>query len=798
MKLRSARTGVVGALAVAAVVTVSSFGAPGDARADATQSIANPGTDSAPAVSHDGRKIVFVTQPAMPESVSGLVLHDRGLPGADQAAVPSTEPISGSDGAARPGISGDGCIVVWSVPAVNASVEPTAEAGGAGDPGVGAADDPVDSGDGVAAAGELLQSVPARLVAVSRCGAPAVPPTDLLQLADVAGSFGTPAVSVDGAVVVVSTGTDIVRFERTAAGNYVETSRFDGPAIDLIDRVTEAQVGLSDDGSVTVFAAGVAGEPTDVFVDVVTTGVGTVTKLAGGAHPSVSGDGGIVAFLSGTTVNVIDRTATPLVPVSLGPGRRPVISADGNHVVIEGSGLLSVVSRTGQGTKAFDTRMVSQLATAIAPTSTGPVIDRLGTTVVSDLVPGPNAATDIAVTSLVADAGFDSDIFDLGEGLPGVTLTTTVSFSNGGPASVGVADLGVDGSFVIADDRCGAVIRPGTTCEVDVSFVTEAGFFDAFGVVTLTPTNVGIGPFTTDVSAFEKIPVVEIPTTTTPNSTGGSTTGSTSSSSSGGSSTGGTTRGGTTRGGTSTGGTTRGSTTRGSTTGGSTTGSTPATSTTTTVAPGAGVSASPATFDFAPTIIDAGRRTGLVEIVNNGSTPIGVVGVRLEPADSGTFEIVETACVGEPVAVAARCGVTLEFSPTEVGAQNVALIATLDGGVDITVPVTGTGAPAPVIAVVPGVATVGQVVTLSGSGFPTGITVEVTWRSSVLSVAIGDAGTFDLPVVVLPNTPKGPVSVSVEGQVDLFGTVTATMLVTATSNRSGPSVIDGIGVNVGR
>ncbi len=72
---------------------------------------------------------------------------------------------------------------------------------------------------------------------------------------------------------------------------------------------------------------------------------------------------------------------------------------------------------------------------------------------------------------------------------------------------------------------------------------------------------------------------------------------------------------------------------------------------------------SPTSFEFAPTIVDAGRRTGLVEIVNTTPTAVTVVGVRLDPADATGFEIVETDCAGEAVPANGRCSVTIAFAP---------------------------------------------------------------------------------------------------------------------------------------
>jgi hypothetical protein len=794
MKTRLARAGVVGAMAVGAVVAVTSFGVPGGAQTDATTTITNPGFDETPDVSHDGSKIVFVSSLNVDGSESSLSLHDRGTLTADGTVLPATTtPIVDSLGAMNPAISGNGCIVTWSVPAVGIVVEPSTdpEAAPGDETSVDPADEPTDGGtvsvpepvvDTIVAEVAGLQSAPPRMVVLDRCADPALNPEGLrvdLPLEEGDELFGRAATSVDGSVIAVSNGTDVVRFELATGGGYLETSRFDGSDADGTDHLVDDRVDVSDDGSVIVFSGGLDLADISlmtVFAHVVAAEAATTTTpvLTSATAPSVSGDGTLIVGSTGadaSSVSLVERTAAPLVPIDLGPGRRPAISADGNHVVFEEGANLAIVSRTGQGEAPFDATQRTLLSTTITPTRSGPVIDRLGTTVISDRGFDPQAPpddTDISVTVVDADASFDAAMFDLGTGDVGAVLTSTVTFSNRGPASVGVASITVDGTFAISADRCGSVVRPGTTCAVDVSFVVER-LQDAFGVVTLTPTSFGVTAFTTEVTALgEAAPVsTTSTTTTTPGSTtGGATTGSTS----------------------STGGTT-------SSTGGS---SATSTTTTTTVVPGAGVSASPSSFDFVPTIIDAGRRTGLVEIVNNGSGAATIVGVRLDPAEAGPFQVVETTCAGESVAAGERCRVTLSFAPTATGDQGVSLIASIEGGTDITVAVTGTGAPAPVVAVVPGVATVGQVVTLSGAGFPTGITVDVTWASTVTQIVVDEAGTFNLPVVVMSHTRSGPAVASVAGQTDLFGTATGTMLVTATSDRSSPAVLDGVGINVGR
>ncbi len=66
--------------------------------------------------------------------------------------------------------------------------------------------------------------------------------------------FGPPAISVDGAVVVVSVGTEVLRFDRTATG-YAQTASFAPPSQNPPLKIVPA-VDVSDDGSTVVFAAG--------------------------------------------------------------------------------------------------------------------------------------------------------------------------------------------------------------------------------------------------------------------------------------------------------------------------------------------------------------------------------------------------------------------------------------------------------------------------------------------------------------------------------------------------------------
>ncbi len=229
MNSRLTRAGVVSAMAVSAVVAVTSFGAPGGAQADATTSIANRGFDEAPAVSHDGRMIVFASSPNADGTDASLFLRDRGALEPDGAVSPATTTaISDSLGAVNPAISGNGCIITWSISAVDDDPEPEPQPASADEtanevsndeaaPTTETPSDVVEPAEANTAADaepepavnttgaevSSLQLAPARIVVLDRCGTPAGRRVDLLLNEDDR-SFGPAATSVDGSVLAVT------------------------------------------------------------------------------------------------------------------------------------------------------------------------------------------------------------------------------------------------------------------------------------------------------------------------------------------------------------------------------------------------------------------------------------------------------------------------------------------------------------------------------------------------------------------------------------------------------------------
>ena len=199
----------------------------------------------------------------------------------------------------------------------------------------------------------------------------------------------------------------------------------------------------------------------------------------------------------------------------------------------------------------------------------------------------------------------------------------------------------------------------------------------------------------------------------------------------------------------------------------------------------------PAAFEFAPTIVDAGRRNAEVALVISGSEPIIVSSLEVQPAESG-FAVDATTCEGE-IAGGQQCTVTVSFAPTVAGEGTANLVATLADGTVVTSALRGIGVPSPVLSVLPGVATNGQVVTVFGGGFPAGAIVEFSWNGGQVksNITIDEVGTFAETLVVLPNTATGPVEVLVAGQTGLFSDVTVSVLVADHGGRSPTAIFVG-------
>ena len=213
-----------------------------------------------------------------------------------------------------------------------------------------------------------------------------------------------------------------------------------------------------------------------------------------------------------------------------------------------------------------------------------------------------------------------------------------------------------------------------------------------------------------------------------------------------------------------------------------------------TIAPTLSATATPATFE--PTIVNAGRRTQPVTLFNATPSSIAVGAVSVDPA--GPFSIVSDGCVGPSLAPAGSCAVEVQFAPIDLGAASAVVTFRLGDGSAVTATLVGDGVPEPTLDLLPAVAGAGQTVTVFGAGFPPASTVELTQPGVAISqsVVVDPDGTFAHVVVVLPNTPTGPVLLAVAGQVDRFDDVDAELLVSSRGATSdGAALRSGVGTS---
>jgi hypothetical protein len=174
-----------------------------------------------------------------------------------------------------------------------------------------------------------------------------------------------------------------------------------------------------------------------------------------------------------------------------------------------------------------------------------------------------------------------------------------------------------------------------------------------------------------------------------------------------------------------------------------------------------------------------------VLLANTSATTVGIESTSIAPI--GAFSIVSDGCSGLRLAPSASCTIEVQFAPLDIGVVSALVTFQLSDGSVVTAFVDGEGVPNPTLDVVPAVAGAGQTVTLFGVGFPAGSTVELNQPGAAAPqpIVVDAAGTFAHVVVVLPNTPTGPVELIVAGQPDAFGDVIAELLISSRGHTSG-------------
>ncbi len=306
--------------------------------------------DVVPAISDTAAIVAYETAPPTPGASPNTgnpadSLDDRRVTIRDRDG--ETTRAVAELGSTAPGVSGNGCVVAYSV--------------------IGA---------------DVIE-----LTVLDRCATPsdqALPigsVLDTVTRSDVPGAGGpgvaAPALSFDGSVVVWSTGQEVRRYVRSTTGGFTEPPvTFDVVAGGAADVVTGARVDVSADGRNVVFVAGpgtdpYAPSPANVYVwtapasqldsppepELLSTTMSGDPAAGDSASPTISADGTFVVFES-TALDLAVVGATPVTgPFVIGADRttrtsqillddatRPAISADGNHIVYQRGDALRVLS----------------------------------------------------------------------------------------------------------------------------------------------------------------------------------------------------------------------------------------------------------------------------------------------------------------------------------------------------------------------------------------------------------------------------------------------------------------------
>jgi hypothetical protein len=174
---------------------------------------------------------------------------------------------------------------------------------------------------------------------------------------------------------------------------------------------------------------------------------------------------------------------------------------------------------------------------------------------------------------------------------------------------------------------------------------------------------------------------------------------------------------------------------------------------------------------------------------------VTVTAIAFDAAADGAFSLSDNACDSSPIPPSGSCELTVSHTPVTVGFASSRIVATLSDGRTVYGELSGTGAPPPVVSVVPAVASSGQVVAIQGSGFPAGVTVELSWmgQEPAQRIELDASGSFVETLIVMSHTPRGPATVTVFGQQDLFDTVVGEVLITDTSARSSSTLTQSAG-----
>jgi hypothetical protein len=183
----------------------------------------------------------------------------------------------------------------------------------------------------------------------------------------------------------------------------------------------------------------------------------------------------------------------------------------------------------------------------------------------------------------------------------------------------------------------------------------------------------------------------------------------------------------------------------------------------------AAAAATPSSLAFPSQVFNTASSSLTVTLANTGSLALTPTSIAM----NGNFSETDN-CVNATVAAGASCAIQVTFTPQATGplSGEMTIYANVYGG-QLTVDLTGTGAPAGVVSLTPATVTFGQ--------------VEVGTTSAPLSVAAANSGAAAIPIGSVVITPPFVVSSNSCGTLSLAPNSNCQLAVEFTPTEAGPA-----------
>jgi hypothetical protein len=197
------------------------------------------------------------------------------------------------------------------------------------------------------------------------------------------------------------------------------------------------------------------------------------------------------------------------------------------------------------------------------------------------------------------------------------------------------------------------------------------------------------------------------------------------------------------------------------------------------------LAATPTALDFGEQIIGSAGAPQTITVRNTGNVA-NTPSVQVTGTAAADFAIASNGC-SRSLSAGSSCTVSVSFNPTVSGTRVATLSVSGSGGSSASVRLSGTARLNPVLAASPPVIVPGQVVTITGSNFPAGAAVVLSWDvGGAAASTVADAnGSFSVAAVVPAGGGSGTRRILVASPPDA-ASATAAVLVQQPMSAGGP------------